>query len=444
VNSGMFDRIVHVPADRYHDEVISKSPSCIPHIPADGHQSSASPKSRPPLCKSQTFAMEGKADEIHASLEGHQEVHSKIRLDESASKTSRDEAGPSPIQLITVKPLLNAAAESWEMDTLSLSELTNNKPLSVLASCLFNKLDLVTSFKIDQSKLERFLAEIEKGYPDSNPYHNRAHAASVLHFMHSILAHGKVAEASSITVSSLYEDSDSCRQLVTLAGLIAAIVHDYEHEGLSNDFLVKTNSAKALTYNDKSPNENHHLAAAFEVLRRPECNFLESLTSQEYREVRNLVVNLLLGTDMTDSSKILLSFKEMISSTEGAFLPSSPQEALLALQMALKCADMGHLALDWNSHMRWVRRLETEFFAQGDKEIKLQMPSVSFLMDRSKPGVSETQVGFFDFVVLPLFREFVKAFPSVSPMLLAVEANHRQWCEVQAEIEALKPSTTLN
>jgi len=83
-----------------------------------------------------------------------------------------------------------------------------------------------------------------------------------------------------------------------------------------------------------------------------------------------------------------------------------------------------------------VRRLEEEFFAQGDKERKVGMPEVSFLMDRSKQGASDTQVGFFDFVVLPLFREFARAFPRAHPMLSAVEDNYHQWKNVQAELEA--------
>jgi hypothetical protein len=35
----------------------------------------------------------------------------------------------------------------------------------------------------------------------------------------------------------------------------------------------------------------------------------------------------------------------------------------------------------------------------------------SFLMDRTKPGVSESQLGFFQFVVTPLFGALLAAFP---------------------------------
>ena len=48
-----------------------------------------------------------------------------------------------------------------------------------------------------------------------------------------------------------------------LACYLAAIVHDYEHRGVNNDFLIKTSDPLALLYNDVSPMENHHVASAF-------------------------------------------------------------------------------------------------------------------------------------------------------------------------------------
>jgi hypothetical protein len=45
-------------------------------------------------------------------------------------------AGVDHATRILIKPLLAAAFSNWEMDTLSLAELTGNKPLSVLAESL--------------------------------------------------------------------------------------------------------------------------------------------------------------------------------------------------------------------------------------------------------------------------------------------------------------------
>ena len=59
--------------------------------------------------------------------------------------------------------------------------------------------------------------------------------------------------------------------------------------------------------------------------------------------------------------------------------------------MALKCADLGHLAAPWPVHQKWVAGLEEELFKQGDTEKQLEMP-ISPLMDRSKDGITKSQV----------------------------------------------------
>ena len=50
--------------------------------------------------------------------------------------------------------------------------------------------------------------------------------------------------------------------------LFSAIVHDYEHPGLTNDFLVNTHHPYAQMHNDKSPLENHHASAGFQAIHK--------------------------------------------------------------------------------------------------------------------------------------------------------------------------------
>ena len=61
------------------------------------------------------------------------------------------------------------------------------------------------------------------------------------------------------------------------------------------------------------------------------------------------------------------------------------------MQMAIKVADVGHLAACFPVHYRWVKCLEEEFFMQGDREAAADMPITRF-MDRSQAGVSKSQV----------------------------------------------------
>ncbi len=63
------------------------------------------------------------------------------------------------------------------------------------------------------------------------------------------------------------------------------------------------------------------------------------------------------------------------------------------MQMALKCADLGHLAAAPEVHRRWATCLEEELFKQGDLE-RMHRMSISPLMDRTSPkgGVTRAQV----------------------------------------------------
>ena len=120
----------------------------------------------------------------------------------------------------------------------------------------------------------RFLHRMEAGYKP-NPYHNRTHAADVLHTLHVLLHRGGLVPG--------YADPMSL-----LACYLAAIIHDYEHVGLTNDFLVSSSDPLALRYNDKAPMENHHLAAAFTLLSCPEFNFLSGMPKAELHRLRKV------------------------------------------------------------------------------------------------------------------------------------------------------------
>ena len=98
--------------------------------------------------------------------------------------------------------------------------------------------------------------------------------------------------------------------------------------------------------------------------------------------------------------------------------------------MVLKCADLGHLSSSLEVHSEWVRLLEEEMFLQGDKERALGQP-ISPLMDRTKAGVTKSQVGFFSVVALPLFSAFSQVFPAAEGLVANVRANCNHWREVE-------------
>lgn len=88
------------------------------------------------------------------------------------------------------------------------------------------------------------------------------HVASVVQVTHMVLTRGGVMKSNAMT------------RLQQLATYIAAVIHDFQHGGVNNDFLIKTFHPLAMTYNDISPLENHHLASAAMLLHQPEHMFM--------------------------------------------------------------------------------------------------------------------------------------------------------------------------
>ncbi|KXZ50000.1 hypothetical protein GPECTOR_18g155 [Gonium pectorale] len=224
---------------------------------------------------------------------------------------------------------------------------------------------LTKRFGMEPPRLARLLRALEAGYSPSNPYHNSAHAADVLRNLHVLLHGARLTEH--------YLDP-----LGLLAAYFAAIVHDYGHHGLTNDFLVATSHPLALRYNDRCPLESHHCAAAFSLIaERPDLDALAGLSRAQRAAFRKQVG--CCGAPDVEAP-----------AAPEAPVPRDDAERLLSLQVALKVADLGHLGAELEAHKRWLRCLEEEFFGQGDRERQLGLP-ISPLFDRSKQGVSKSQ-----------------------------------------------------
>ncbi|PNW74794.1 hypothetical protein CHLRE_12g509550v5 [Chlamydomonas reinhardtii] len=351
---------------------------------------------------------------------------------EEAEPTGDEEKDVVAASLVPAMEAVLNTVDEWRFNAFKLAEVTQGHPLSALGFWLMKRYDLIGTFQLDATKLARFLRKIEDGYPD-NPYHNKTHAADVLQGMHCLLTRGGLHKR-------LGED------VAIFASYLAAITHDYEHKGLNNDFLVRVGDELAFTYNDISPMENHHIAAAFKLMRQKDYNFIKKIPREKWVRLRRLLIDMVLATDMKQHFNILSKFQSKLQvklrSTNFAApnlshlespsnedpLPISDDDAdkSLVLQVGLKCADVGHLAAPWEVHHRWVSGLEEEFFRQGDKEKSMHM-MVSPLMDRCKDGITKSQVGFFDIVALPLFYSWASVFHEALPLVRAVEDNCNRW-----------------
>ncbi|XP_074767125.1 dual specificity calcium/calmodulin-dependent 3',5'-cyclic nucleotide phosphodiesterase 1A isoform X2 [Athene noctua] len=184
-------------------------------------------------------------------------------------------------------------------------------------------------------------------------------------------------------------------ELEILAMIFAAAVHDYEHTGTTNNFHIQTRSDVAILYNDRSVLENHHVSAAYRLMQEEEMNILANLTKDDWRELRSLVIEMVLSTDMSGHFQQIKTMRHTLQQTEGV-------DKAKAMSLILHAADISHPAKSWELHYRWTMALMEEFFRQGDKEAALGL-QFSPLCDRNSTLVAQSQIGFIDFIVEPTF-----------------------------------------
>ncbi|XP_032595165.1 calcium/calmodulin-dependent 3',5'-cyclic nucleotide phosphodiesterase 1 isoform X4 [Drosophila grimshawi] len=271
--------------------------------------------------------------------------------------------------------------DEWTFDVFALTEAASGQVIKYVAYDLLNRYGAMHKFKIAPGVLETFLHRVEEGYCRyRNPYHNNLHAVDVMHTMHYCLCNTGLM--------------NWLTDLEIFASLLAALLHDFEHTGTTNNFHVMSGSETALLYNDRAVLENHHVSASFRLMRDDEANILSHLSREEFKELRTLIIDMVLATDMTYHFQQLKIMRNLLTLQEPTIDKSK------ALSLVLHCCDISHPAKHWDVHHRWTMLLLEEFFRQGDLEKELGLP-FSPLCDRKNTLVAESQIGFIDFIVEP-------------------------------------------
>ncbi|XP_692892.6 dual specificity calcium/calmodulin-dependent 3',5'-cyclic nucleotide phosphodiesterase 1A isoform X3 [Danio rerio] len=287
--------------------------------------------------------------------------------------------------------------DKWSFDVFKLQEASSDHALKFLVYELLTRYDLISRFRIPVSSLVSFVEALEIGYSKHrNPYHNLIHAADVTQTAHYLMLHTGVMHW--------------LTELEILAMVFAAAIHDFEHTGTTNNFHIQTRSEVAILYNDRSVLENHHVSAAYRLMQEDEMNILVNLSKDDWRELRTLVIEMVMSTDMSCHFQQIKTMRNSLQQPEGI-------DKAKALSLMLHAADISHPAKGWKLHYRWTQALMEEFFRQGDKEAELGLP-FSPLCDRKATMIAQSQIGFIDFIVEPTFSVLVDTTEKIiSPLI---------------------------
>jgi hypothetical protein len=330
-------------------------------------------------------------------------------------------------QEVEVERLERCVGENWFVDALRVHELLGSRALETVVMHLMSRWSVLETLGVSPLKMQRFVTRVQAGYQD-NPYHNVAHAVDVT------CRYGAILHHSGICAALVKQGRDGALRIFAM--IVAAAVHDFGHPGFSNAYTVKMEMEVAQKFNDQATLENYSLFSTLQMMNSPEEGGGRSLIGHLGRDrrmqLRRLIIKLVLGTDMSKHFELMTAFKNKVvdsSPSSGVSATSLGQEqGDLVAVMALKVADLGHNALPLDVHLQWLRRLEEEFFAQGDLEKKNDL-EVSPLMDRCKPGACDpsNQMGFCTVIVLPVYTAWCQAFPECKPLKRVVQENMSHW-----------------
>ena len=131
-------------------------------------------------------------------------------------------------------------ADEFEFNCFEFHEFTNGQGLCYLVPHLFVNYGLFNINKFDEFKIYNFSKKIQNGYLD-NPYHNKIHGFDVCQTVNVLINKCKF-----LTLANL-------SHLEIAAMILAAAVHDFEHPGFNNLYLINTRNQYALRYNGNFP-----------------------------------------------------------------------------------------------------------------------------------------------------------------------------------------------
>ncbi|XP_035640980.1 cAMP-specific 3',5'-cyclic phosphodiesterase 4D-like isoform X3 [Oncorhynchus keta] len=318
----------------------------------------------------------------------------------------------------------------WGLNVFKVTQFSGNRPLTVMMHTIFQERDLLKTFKIPLDTFITYLMTLEDHYHGDVAYHNNIHAADVTQSTHVLL--------STPALEAVFTD------LEILAAIFASAIHDVDHPGVSNQFLINTNSELALMYNDSSVLENHHLAVGFKLLQEENCDIFQNLTKKQRQSLRKMVIDIVLATDMSKHMNLLADLKTMVETkkvtSSGVLLLDNYSDRIQVLQNMVHCADLSNPTKPLQLYRQWTDRIMEEFFTQGDRERERGM-EISPMCDKHNASVQKSQVGFIDYIVHPLWETWADlVHPDAQDILDTLEDN-REW--YQSTIPQ-SPSPTLD
>lgn len=169
------------------------------------------------------------------------------------------------------------------------------------------------------------------------------------------------------------------------------------------------------------------------MLGNPMNNWAHKLESTDFVRVRQLMIDCVLATDMSQHFKEVNHIKDRMAKAD--FSLDNEKDKLMILKFTFHLADISNPVKKWEICRDWTDLLYVEFFSQGDLELKHNFP-ISYLYDRHTTNIAKSQLGFMDFIIKPSYQIIAKVSPDLEFLIEQMELNKQSWTLLFDEYEA--------
>ena len=311
--------------------------------------------------------------------------------------------------------------ENQDFNIFSLNKSVGRENiLPVIGNYIFNRFGFYNILKYN--KFENWSKKIADGYIRSNPYHTDLHAADITHTCLIYLKVGKVNKICKFSKNS------KC------ALFLSCMCHDYKHPGVNNNYLKETRNKIAIKYNDISILENMHIAQTFKLINNQsnEYNIFQDLDNDTYKQFRKEMISCVLATDMNFHNDYLNFLKKNTKKSESSSNVNEEKKNSNDYQnfmnVLIHSADISNPTKPFDIYFIWAELVVKEFYDQGDKEKKLNMPCSC---DRNKVTIYQSQLGFINFIEIPYFSVFVNVFENLKFYMDNLNNNKQRLLKMQ-------------
>lgn len=295
-------------------------------------------------------------------------------------------------------------------DTISTPEFDADVAEAALDHNLVKIPDMISS------QVRDYVSLIAASYNSRNPFHGFEHACHVTMSVAKLL--GRVVTPDLAPVDGPSASDRKARQeiaaqihnfthgltsdsLANFALVFAALIHDVDHQGISNGQLVMEEPELSKHYRGKSVAEQNSLDIAWDLLMSNRFKEMRNYifeTTDELLRFRQLIVNMVLATDIFDKELNQLR-KNRWQRAFHENLPDSVTKdlrATIVMEHIIQASDVAHTMQHWHVYQKWNRRLFEEMYA-AYKAGRMATDPRTFWY--------KGELGFFDNYIIPLAKK---------------------------------------